>query len=219
MTAQKQTPPARPGPSGRAFWTKQFYLWHWVSSAFALAAMIFFAVTGITLNHAGSFNTKPSVKQTRETLPADLLARIAPKAGEPAEGKRPLPLELRRWLDRNLSADPGERAVEWHADEIYLDLPRPGGDGWLTIDRESGAVLQEITKRGVISWLNDLHKGRHTGSVWILYMDFFSVVCIIFCLTGLALLVVHAGRRPTTWPVVAAGILLPVFLILFFLHH
>ncbi len=181
--------------------------------------MIFFAITGITLNHAASFSAKPEVRQIAETLPDDLRAKIAPTDDEPAESKRPLPLDLRRWLARNLSADPGDRPVEWQEDEIYIDLPRPGGDGWLTIDRASGEIHQEITRRGFISFLNDLHKGRHTGAVWILFMDFFSVVSVIFCLTGLALLVVHARRRPMTWPVVAAGILLPIFLILFFVHH
>jgi hypothetical protein len=214
MTAQKHH-----RPSLRTFWTKQFYLWHWVSSAFALAAMLFFAATGITLNHAASFGSKPVVTQTRETLPAALLPLLAPTPGDPAEAKRPLPPELRRWLDQRLSADPGARPVEWHADEIYIDLPRPGGDGWLTIDRSSGEVHHEITRRGLIAWLNDLHKGRHTGLVWIYFMDFFSVVCVVFCLTGLGLLFVHARRRPMTWPVVAAGLLLPVFLILFFIHH
>lgn len=210
---------SRSGPARRAFWTKQFYLWHWVSSAFALAAMLFFAFTGITLNHAGSLSAKPVVKKTAAILPDALRPVIVVSADEDAsEVKKPLPLELRRWLARNLDADPGPRAVEWSADEIYVDLPRPGGDAWLTIDRASGDIVHEVTKRGAISFLNDLHKGRHTGLVWVLFMDFFSVVSIIFCLTGLALLFVHARRRPMTWPVVALGLLLPVILILFFLH-
>ncbi len=179
--------------------------------------MLFFAVTGITLNHAGSFSAKPEVKITELTLAEGLLPLVA--AGPTAaEVKQPLPVEVRRWLARNLSADPGPRPIEWSATEIYVDLPRPGGDGWLTIDRASGLVHQEITRRGAISFLNDLHKGRHTGMLWVWFMDFFSVVSVIFCLTGLALLYVHARRRPSTWPVVAAGVLLPVVLILFFLH-
>lgn len=208
----------RPAPSRRAFWTKQFYLWHWVSSAFALAGMLFFAVTGITLNHAASFSSKPQVTQTRGKLPEPLRAQLAAEPGQPAKAKRPLPAAVRDWLAAELGASPGARPVEWSADEIYLDLPRPGGDGWLTIDRATGEIHQEVTRRGVISWLNDLHKGRHTGMTWIVFMDFFSVMCVVFCLTGLALLFVHARRRPMTWPVVAAGLLLPVFILIFFLH-
>lgn len=180
--------------------------------------MIFFAATGITLNHAASFSAKPKVTKTQSKLPETLLTQIAVEKGKPAQTKRAVPPDIRQWLDANLDASPGARLVEWQADEIYIDLPRPGGDGWLTIDRTTGEIHKEITTRGVVSWLNDLHKGRHTGNTWIVFMDFFSVVCVIFCLTGLALLFVHAKRRPMTWPVVAAGILLPIFILIFFLH-
>lgn len=180
--------------------------------------MIFFAVTGITLNHAASLGAKPRVTQTQARLPAELLTQIAVEPAQAAAGKRALPPAVREWLGAQLGASPGGRKVEWQADEIYIDLPRPGGDGWLTIDRATGEIHQEVTTRGVVAWLNDLHKGRHTGTAWIVFMDFFSVVCVIFCLTGLALLVVHARRRPMTWPVVAAGLLLPVVIVIFFLH-
>ena len=218
MSSSPTRASARPGASRRAFWTKQFYVWHWVSSAFALAAMIFFAATGITLNHAGTLGAKPRVREVRAVLPDTLRPLVAAAPDDEAESKRELPRELRRWLARNLEADPGSRAVEWSEDEIYVDLPRPGGDAWLTIDRASGEIRQEITTRGLVSFFNDLHKGRHTGPVWSFFIDFFSVVSVVFCLTGLALLVVHARRRPMTWPVVIAGVLLPVVLILFFLH-
>jgi hypothetical protein len=42
---------------------------------------------------------------------------------------------------------------------------RPGGDAWLRIGA-GGAAEYEITSRGAISWLNDLHKGRNTGAAW-----------------------------------------------------
>jgi hypothetical protein len=204
--------------TARSFWIKQFYVWHWVSGAFALAAMIFFAGTGITLNHAANFSAKPRVTRTQTKLPAHLLAKIATDTGGAEKARQVVPVEVRDWLRTELDSDPGARKVEWTADEIYIDLPRPGGDGWLTIDRASGDIEKEVTMRGVIAWLNDLHKGRHTGTSWILFMDFFSVVSVVFSVTGLALLVVHARRRPMTWPVVVAGIALPIVLILFFLH-
>jgi len=217
-TAKKPAEAAPGRGAGRGFWIKQFYLWHWVSGAFALAAMIFFAATGITLNHSASFSTKPHVTQTEARLPDDLLSSIASDSGTSAKGRRVVPVQVRDWLREHFDSDPGARMVEWSEDEIYIDLPRPGGDGWLTIDRATGNIHREITTRGVVAWLNDLHKGRHTGGAWILFMDFFSVVSVVFCVTGLVLLVVHAWRRPMTWPVVLAGIVLPVILIIFFLH-
>lgn len=201
----------------KAAWTKQFYLWHWVSSAIALVGMLLFAVTGITLNHAADIPGKATVTRHEAVVPAELLAEVAFQDGE-ADRKAPLPEAVCAWLDKALHASTRGKEAEWSEEEIYLSLPRPGGDAWLTIDRETGGAVHEITRRGAISYLNDLHKGRHTGMVWKGFLDVFSVACVVFCLTGLALLWVHGRRRPSTWPIVFAGLLLPLILILLFVH-
>lgn len=180
--------------------------------------MILFAITGITLNHAGSIKAKPSVVETEKSLPQDLLAILQPEPDEQSDIKKPLPLELRNWLHESFDVSLGGKAYEWSEFDIYIDLPRPGGDAWMSIDRETGSVIHEVTRRGFISYLNDLHKGRNTGNAWILFMDIFSVATVIFCLTGLALLFVHAKRRPSTWPIVAAGFVIPFLVIVFFVH-
>lgn len=200
----------------KAFWTKQFYLWHWVSSAICLAAMLGFAFTGITLNHAADIPAKPAVEKKSAVLPTDLRELIRFQGDE--DRKETLPEEISAWLGKTWKVSAKGKPAEWSEFEIYLSLPRPGGDGWLTIDRESGEVNQEITRRGAISYLNDLHKGRHTGEAWSWFLDVFSAACVVFCLTGLALLWVHARRRPKTWPVVLAGIFLPIIIIIFFVH-
>ena len=112
----------------------------------------------------------------------------------------------------------GTGEAEWSADEIYLALPRPGGDGWVSIDRTDGTVTSEATSRGWISYLNDLHKGRNAGTVWKYFIDIFSVACFLFALTGLVLLQLHAKKRPSTWPLVAAGLALPAILAIIFIH-
>ena len=99
-----------------------------------------------------------------------------------------------------------------------MSLPRPGGDAWISIDRETGDVLYEVTSRGAVAYLNDLHKGRSTGTVWSLFIDVFAVASMIFCLSGFWLLHIHSARRGSTWPLVAAGIGAPILLILLFVH-
>ena len=49
-------------------------------------------------------------------------------------------------------------------DEVYLSLPRPGGDAWLRLNLADGEIEYERTDRGWLSYFNDLHKGRHTGA-------------------------------------------------------
>ena len=96
--------------------------------------------------------------------------------------------------------------------------PRPGGDGWVSIDRTTGAIKAEVTDRGWVSYLNDLHKGRNAGSGWFWFIDAFAVACILFTLTGLLLLQLHARRRPATWPLVAAGFVVPAFIAILLIH-
>ena len=44
------------------------------------------------------------------------------------------------------------------------------------------------------------------------------VACLVFALTGLALLVLHARNRRMTWPLVSLGLLIPLILALIFIH-
>lgn len=177
--------------------------------------MLLFAVTGITLNHAASIPAEPEVDTIESEVPAEILAAIS----TPDASEAPLPGELQRWLAIDLDLHiAAETPAEWSGDEIYMALPRPGGDAWLSIDLHSGEVFYERTDRGWISYLNDLHKGRNTGTVWRWFIDGFALACIVFCITGLWLLIRYAGHRPATWPTVALGVVLPVVLIILFIH-
>jgi hypothetical protein len=199
----------------RSFWLKQLHQWHWISAALSLIGMLLFAITGITLNHAGQIEAKPVVVSRKAILPPALLADLAKG---PEEGKRPLPVTLEPWLDKAVGAEVAGREGDWTAEEVYVALARPGGDGWVSIDRETGAVEHEKTTRGAISLLNDLHKGRNSGKAWSWFIDIFAAACVIFTVTGLILLQFHARARPLTWPLVAAGLAAPVILVILFVH-
>lgn len=198
----------------RAYWLKTLHQWHWISSAVCLVAMLGFAITGITLNHAAQISAEPVVTSRAATVPAAVLASVA----VPAEAKAPLPPALVDWLATTLSVHTGDTLAEWSDEEIYLSLPRPGGDAWLSIDRASGAVEFEATDRGWVSYFNDLHKGRNTGSAWFWFLDIFAVACVVFAGTGLFLLQLHSRHRPGTWPVVTLGLVIPVVLAMLFIH-
>ena len=45
-----------------------------------------------------------------------------------------------------------------------------------------------------------------------------TVACLVFAITGLFILKFHAAKRPSTWPVVAAGLVMPLLLALLFIH-
>lgn len=199
----------------RAFWLKHFHQWHWISAAMCLIGMALFSITGFTLNHTGWFGAKPQVTSSRAQLPESLLTTL--KAAAATENHGALPADVTRWLDAELSVRPGS-SLEWSEDDVYLSLPRPGGDAWLTIDLASGEVNHEVTDRGWLSYFNDLHKGRNTGAAWSLFIDVFAIAALVFATTGLLLLKMHATHRPATWPVVGFGLVLPLIIALLFIH-
>jgi hypothetical protein len=206
-------PPQTRSPQ-RGFWLRTLHQWHWISSAVCLIGMLLFSFTGITLNHAAQIEGNAQVTSRQLQLPERLLPRLAGME----EGKAPLPAPAAAWLSRELGVSIGRREAEWSAGEAYVSMPSPGGDAWLSIDVESGAVEYEQTRRGALSYLNDLHKGRNAGPAWGWFLDVFAVACLVFCITGLFLLHFHARQRAMTWPLVGLGLLIPLLITLLLIH-
>lgn len=213
--AAKAPAPAQAKPSKRSFWIRQVILWHWVSSGVCLGAMLLFTITGITLNHAAQISTLPVVTRLQAEMPAEL-RRVA--AAVRGEGKQNLPAALSQWLGKRFAVARMPETAEWSESEVYVSLPQAGGDAWVALDREAGLAKYEKTDRGWVSYFNDLHKGRHTGPVWQLFIDVVAVAFLIFTATGLVLLQTHAPKRPSTWPLILLGLLGPAALMLFFIH-
>lgn len=208
--------PVRRERQWRGFWLRTMIQWHWISSALCLVGMLLFAVTGITLNHAGQITTEPLVVNYTTELPSELLRVLSEMDVE--EGNAPLPDALAQWLGEEFGKSVAARQAEWSEDEIYLSMPGPGADAWLAIDRIDGAVEFESTDRGWIAYFNDLHKGRNTGAAWKWFIDLFAVATLVFCLTGLFLLYFHARQRRMTWPLVGLGLIVPLLLAILLIH-
>ena len=201
----------------RSFWLKTLHEWHWVSSALCLLGMLLFAVTGITLNHAGQIESKPRVLRAQAQAPQALQQVLSVRAQ--SAGKRSaVPPELAQWAHAQWGVSLAGREAEWTDGEVYVSLPRPGGDAWLRLGLQDGEAEYESTDRGWIAYLNDLHKGRNTGVAWNWFIDLFAVACLVFSFTGLFILKMHAGNRPWTWPMVGLGLVVPALLALLFIH-
>lgn len=211
---------APPHNRRRAYWLKTLHEWHWISSALCLIGMLLFSVTGITLNHAGSIEAKPKVSSQTGTIGEALLAELKDEqaAVKTRKGKAELPRDLQSWVNAHWNVDTAGREAEWSDDEIYLSLPRPGGDAWLRLSLSDGAIEYELTDRGWLSYFNDLHKGRNTGAAWSWFIDIFAAAALVFSGTGLFILKMHSTSRPFTWPMVGMGLVIPVVLALLFIH-
>nr|WP_305121510.1 PepSY-associated TM helix domain-containing protein [Microbulbifer elongatus] len=192
--------------------------WHWISSAVCLVGMLLFAVTGITLNHAGEIPASTHIVSHEGQVPEPLLQELRSLGADDGEALQ-MPEALKSWLASEYQILIARSyAGEWDSGEFYLAMPRPGGDAWLSLDTESGAFIYESTDRGWIAYFNDLHKGRDTGTAWRWYLDIFAIACVVFCVTGFWLLWQQSSRRVSTWPVTALGVLIPLVIALVFIH-
>lgn len=207
--------PSRKRRISRGWWLKQLHGWHWISAAVSLAGMLLFALTGVTLNHADLIPATPSVDDRTATLPPSLLHLLKPT---PKATDAPLPGAVAAEIGRSVGLDPAGRAAEWSDAEVYVAMPRPGGDAWVSVDRAGGTIKSEVTRQGLIALLNDLHKGRNTGTAWRLFIDLFAAAAIVFTISGLLLLHFHARHRRKTWPLVALGVAVPLVVALLSVH-
>ncbi len=200
----------------RGAWLRILMKWHWISSALCLVGMLFFAATGITLNNAEYFESlTPKVTQHAAPLPPALLEQIN------AQGNGQnlaLPKSVPDWVAKSWGIKIFPKSTDWQTDEVYVDLKRPGVDAWLSIDRHSGAVQYESSDRGWVAYFNDLHKGKSAGRVWSWVITTFGIGALIFSITGLLILQVHAKSRWSIWPITGMGLVLPLLALLLFVH-
>jgi hypothetical protein len=195
------------------FWRNQLRQWHWISSAVSLTGLLLFSVTGFTLNHATQIEAAPKVTTIERQVPPAALAGLASVTAD-----EPLTPVQAKAIRAATGVDVRGATVDADDDGIYLTLSAPGADSTLEISRIDGRATYERTDRGLIAVLNDLHKGRHSGPVWAMFIDLIAIACVIFAVTGLGLLWLYARGRRVTWPLVALGLVLPFILFLLFVH-
>lgn len=198
-----------------SFWSRQFRQWHWISSALVLALMLLFSLTGLTLNNPDWFAVDPVIEERDIALSAGLQERL----GDVTAAPQPDGALVARLAQETALPLARARTIQVEFGEVVFDLGGPGVKATLTIDTATGDAFYERVDNGLVARLNDLHKGRDAGVVWGFLIDLTAVVCIIFCLSGLGLLVINASVRSLTWPVTTLGIAAPLVAYVLFVHR
>jgi hypothetical protein len=167
---------------------------HIYLSMFGLAAVLFFSVTGLTLNHPDWFFANvESISEAEGQFPRDWLHLDAP--GGIAEEDR----VDRLGVVEHLRAEHGVRGalVEFSVDEYecFVTFKGAGYAADAQVDRETGEYLLTQSSFGPVAVLNDLHKGRDTGPAWSVAIDASAVVLTLISLSGLILLFYLKLRR------------------------
>ena len=145
-----------------------------------LTLLLFFSVTGITLNHPEWFSESQADIEEVE-LAVDLKLINNP----------PLSLEqitqVVAVVEQELALSLTNAVIESSRDELFLSIKKAGENTSITLDLASGELFFERTDYGLWALLNDLHKGRNTSAFWGWIIDITSVLCIIFAVSGFIL--------------------------------
>lgn len=166
----------------------------WLHTFISMAAMIgvlFFAVTGVTLNHPEwTFGDSVSTDTTTVELPFDSLT----DAGEPDY------LAVSEYLrtEYDVRGDVGSYGEVGGTASIAYQNPGYQADAqW---DTATGELTLTVVQQTWVSVINDLHKGRDAGTAWKWFIDVVGIFLAAVALTGLMLqFFVKRLRRQAFW--------------------
>jgi hypothetical protein len=176
-------------------------------SAFAFAALLFFAVTGVLLNHPTWFAAKaPAIQSVNLRLtPAQLAAVRA--AEEPAQALTRIVSDQMPLLGMY---DNGATVGE----QIFARLKGTRGSSDIRATLSDGSVLVTMESATTIAVLNALHRGEQAGAAWRTYIDVAAVALILVALAGFAIFFSMAARLQTTLLITGSSLLGTVVLFL-----
>ena len=177
-------------------WTR---LIHVYTSMICLLLVLFFSLTGITLNHP-SWGSGTTEKVTSGSLPAMW------KTGDTID-----------WLvvDEHLrSANGITGQVSEHRSEVgdtSITFKGPGYVASAVID-PSGSYRLTTAAQGLVGVMNDIHKGRDTTSSFKWVIDVVAIFLVLISGTGILLQFFLRKRRRSAYVTAAVGSVLGLVL-------
>jgi hypothetical protein len=194
-----------------AVWQKRaaaFSRWlHVYLSMICFVLVLFFAVTGLTLNHADWFDGKQVQKKSKGNMP---LAWV--KTPDTTKIRK---LEIVEFLRKNYGIKGYVSDFLIQDDQCSVSFKGPGYSADAFVNRKDGSFQLSELRLGLVAVLNDLHKGRDSGKGWGWVIDISAIFLTLVSLSGLVMLCFLKNRRLTGLVMAIMGGLL-CFIIYFF---
>ena len=171
---------ARPAPRPRTA-KARLNIWlrwlHTYISMFSLLLILFFAATGVTLNHPDwTFGGVEKRQQLSGSLPAGWI-----------EGGQPDALKIAEFLRARYGLHGSADDFQYSGGAGGLSFRAPGYSADVQFD-ESGKYSVDVDAQGALAVANDFHKGRDSGGAWSWVIDVSGVFLVVVALTGLGLM-------------------------------
>lgn len=191
-----------------ASWSRWLHIY---LSMFGLAVILFFSVTGLTLNHPDWFFDEQTVQSVGKVDVNWLNNGGSPPADwdEYDFSHAISKLEIAEYLRAEHRIQGSVSDFLAFEDECELTFEGPGYAAIARISRETGEYTVDVTANDFVTVINDLHKGRHTGEAWSWVIDISAIIGTLVALTGFVLIFFLRLRRRNgiAIAVVGSGIL------------
>lgn len=176
----------------------KFSRWlHIYLSMVSFVVVLFFSVTGVTLNHTDIFQGKTYTTEEKGKLTTAWV-----------NSKDTLQVAKLNIVEYFRNRNKVKGAVsDFRIDEtqVSVSFKGPGYQADAYINRETGEYELSKTQTGFVGFMNDLHKGRDTGKAWLWVIDVSAIFLIVVSLSGLILLLFIKRKRITGLVLLAAG--------------
>ena len=160
---------------------------HTYLSMISFVVVLFFAVTGLTLNHAEWFDGK-QIETKRE-------GKIQLGWVHTADTTQIKKLEIVELLRKDYHVQGYVSDFLIDEQQCAVSFKGPGYSADAFINREDGALRFTELKLGWVAIVNDLHKGRDSGKGWGWVIDVSAGLLALVSLTGLLMLLFLKRKR------------------------
>lgn len=167
-----------------ASWSRWLHIY---VSMISFVIVLFFSVTGLTLNHLDWFPEKNIVTELKGKLPISWVNN--------PDTSKVQKLEIVESLRANQQVKGLVNDFRMDESEISISFQGPGYTADVYINRQTGNFELSTNEMGFVAVVNDLHKGRDTSNSWKLLIDISAIFLIFISLTGLILLLYLKKRR------------------------
>ncbi len=182
--------------------------WHGYLSALAFLALIFFAGTGVLLNHPGLLQgEQPAPVETAFTLAPEQITELR-AAEEPGR-------ELARIAATHGELAGAYRSGDLAGDDLYVNLQGVRGRTDVTGNLATGEVSVHVERADAVGVANELHRGEHAGDAWRFFIDAIAAVLIFMSIIGLVLFFSLRFRLKTALVLMAGSAIIMVGLFVF----
>ncbi|MFL5620765.1 MAG: PepSY-associated TM helix domain-containing protein [Gemmatimonadaceae bacterium] len=173
---------------------------HIYTSMVSLLVVLFFAATGVTLNHPDWLATERT-EEVSGTLPA---------GWKSANGIDWLVVAEHLRATNGVHGTVADRREDERDGSLTFRAPGYSADAFIAVG--TGRYKLTTSYQGAIGVINDLHRGRDAGSAWAWLIDVAGMFLVFLSLTGLGLLFYLKKVRLKALAVMAAGAALVVAL-------